>query len=102
MQEMLAKVTRVCDPSGMTIFSYARVSTDGQTLDARVSAYGERAIITVNARSPYRRNRFSIAHELGHWCHHRGACLVCRAEEGAGREAKLVVDLDMLVGRIGC
>jgi Zn-dependent peptidase ImmA (M78 family) len=34
--------------------------------EARIVGHGDRAIITVNARSSYRRNRFSIAHELGH------------------------------------
>ena len=38
MQRILAKVRRICDPSGMAIFGYARVSTDGQTRDAQVSA----------------------------------------------------------------
>jgi hypothetical protein len=28
-----------------------------------------------------RRKRFSIAHELGHWHHHRGRCLICRSDE---------------------
>jgi hypothetical protein len=55
--------------------------------EARIIGYGDRAIITINARSSHRRNRFSIAHELGHWRHHRGQCLVCRAEEVGPREA---------------
>jgi DNA invertase Pin-like site-specific DNA recombinase len=38
MQKILAKVRRICDPSGMAIVGYARVSTDGQTLDAQVAA----------------------------------------------------------------
>ena len=38
MQKILAKVRRVCDPSAMTIFGYARVSTDGQTLGVQVLA----------------------------------------------------------------
>ena len=38
MQKILAKVRRICDPSCMAIFGYARVSTDGQTLDAQVAA----------------------------------------------------------------
>src|ERR1700736_1923779 len=38
MQNILAKVRRICDPSGMAIFGYARVNTDGQTLDAQVAA----------------------------------------------------------------
>lgn len=49
--------------------------------DARIIGAGDQAIITVKADSHPRRKRFSIAHELGHWHHHRGQCLVCRAEE---------------------
>lgn len=49
--------------------------------EARIIGAGEQAIITVKADSHPRRKRFSIAHELGHWHHHRGQCLVCRAEE---------------------
>ena len=54
-------------------------SLDG--CEARIIGKGDEAIITVNANSTYRRKRFSIAHELGHWQHHRGKCLACRAEE---------------------
>ena len=54
--------------------------------EARIIGHGDQAIITVNSRSSYRRNRFSIAHELGHWRHHRGQCLVCRAEEVGRRD----------------
>lgn len=49
--------------------------------EARIIGNGDQAIITVKTDSQYRRKRFSIAHELGHWHHHRGQCLVCRAEE---------------------
>ncbi len=49
--------------------------------EARIIGASDRAIITVKADSHPRRKRFSIAHELGHWHHHRGQCLVCRAEE---------------------
>lgn len=55
--------------------------------EARIIGAGEKAIITVNADSSPRRKRFSIAHELGHWCHHRGQCLVCRAEDYRPRNA---------------
>ncbi len=55
--------------------------------EARIIGSGDRAIITVNSSSIPRRNRFSIAHELGHWHHHRGQCLVCRAEEYRPRTA---------------
>jgi hypothetical protein len=53
--------------------------------EARIVGSDNAAIITVNLRSSHRRRRYSIAHELGHWCHHRGKALVCRAEEFAGR-----------------
>lgn len=39
------------------------------------------AIISVNRSSSARRKRFSIEHELAHWCHHRGRTLACRADE---------------------
>ena len=49
--------------------------------EARIIGNADKAIITVNQRSHFRRNRFSIAHELGHWHYHRGQCLVCRLKE---------------------
>lgn len=55
--------------------------------DARIIGSSGTAIITVNDRSSSRRQRFSIAHELGHWCHHRGRVLVCRAEEYRPRDS---------------
>jgi hypothetical protein len=55
--------------------------------EARIVANMDRAIITVNALSNYRRKRFSIAHELGHWHHHRGKCLACRLEDYRPRDA---------------
>jgi Zn-dependent peptidase ImmA (M78 family) len=39
---------------------------------ARIIGKGDRAFITVNSRSPRARQRFSIAHELGHWMIDRG------------------------------
>jgi hypothetical protein len=52
----------------LAYYSGARVRTrplDG--CEARIIGVGNQAIITVNAHSPPRRKRFSIAHELGHW-----------------------------------
>ena len=49
--------------------------------EARIVGLQDKAIITVNSSSLPRRQRFSIAHELGHWHHHRGRCLMCRVEE---------------------
>ena len=39
------------------------------------------AIITVNSRSSPVRKRFSLAHEIGHWHHHRGRLLFCGDED---------------------
>ncbi len=49
--------------------------------EARIIGHRDTAIITVNSNSSFRRKRFSIAHELGHWQHHHGKSLVCRVEE---------------------
>jgi hypothetical protein len=57
-----------------------------QGCEARITGDPERAIITVNSRRLRRRRRSSIGHELGHWQHHRGRILVCRANDiGRGR-----------------
>lgn len=39
---------------------------------ARIIGIGDRAFITVDSQSPRARQRFSIAHELGHWMLDRG------------------------------
>jgi hypothetical protein len=49
--------------------------------EARIIGNGGNAVITVNSQSSKRRQRFSLAHELGHWRYHRGKILVCRAED---------------------
>lgn len=53
--------------------------------EARIVGRGDRAIITVDAKASPRRKRFSIAHELGHWHHHRGRCLICRSDDIGNR-----------------
>jgi Zn-dependent peptidase ImmA (M78 family) len=52
-----------------------------KSCEARIVGRGDRAIITVDENAIPRRKRFSIAHELGHWHHHRGRCLICRSDE---------------------
>lgn len=49
--------------------------------DARILGVGDRAIITVAAAASPARQRFSVAHELGHWHHHRGRLLACHATD---------------------
>lgn len=50
--------------------------------DARIVGMGDRAIITVDDRASRVRQRFSVAHELGHWYHHRGQRLICHDASG--------------------
>lgn len=48
--------------------------------EARILGEGDRAIVTVNSRSNRQRQRFSAAHELGHWMRDRGkVALGCSA-----------------------
>jgi hypothetical protein len=55
--------------------------------EAHITGNADEAIITVNQRSSFRRARFSIAHELGHWKYHRGRRLVCRVDDIQPRSA---------------
>jgi Zn-dependent peptidase ImmA (M78 family) len=45
---------------------------------ARITGTMERAVITVDESSGWRRRRFSVGHELGHWRHHRGQAFECK------------------------
>jgi Zn-dependent peptidase ImmA (M78 family) len=45
--------------------------------EATIVGSKRRAVISVNSRSMLERRRFSLAHELGHWHHHRGRVLFC-------------------------
>jgi Zn-dependent peptidase ImmA (M78 family) len=49
--------------------------------EARIVGMVDSAVVTVNSRSTSQRQRFSIAHELGHWEFHRGKVMVCRQDE---------------------
>jgi Zn-dependent peptidase ImmA (M78 family) len=53
-----------------------------ENCEARLIGFRDRAIITVNSGGDWRRRRFSIAHELGHWHCHRGRISVCGANGG--------------------
>ncbi|MEH3100589.1 ImmA/IrrE family metallo-endopeptidase [Sphingomonas adhaesiva] len=79
--------------------------------DARIVGMGERAIITVDDRASRVRQRFSVAHELGHWHHHRGQRLICHGgsvdaeadacEREADRyAADLLIPRSMLMPRV--
>ena len=49
--------------------------------EARIIGRNDAAIITIGKDCSDRRRRFSLAHEIGHWTHHKGQTLVCRVEE---------------------
>jgi Zn-dependent peptidase ImmA (M78 family) len=57
-----------------------------QGCEAYIIGNADTAIINVNSRGSDRRKRFSIAHELGHWCHHRGRTLACRVDDYQPRD----------------
>lgn len=48
--------------------------------EARIVGAHDRAVITVNESAPRARQRFSAAHELGHWVHDRGKVAFACAE----------------------
>jgi Zn-dependent peptidase ImmA (M78 family) len=75
---VLLKELGITEPSELVIEAIAQhcgATVIYEPLDgcqARILGFGNRAIITVNARSPLERRRFSAAHELGHWTRDRG------------------------------
>lgn len=63
-----------------------------ENCEARILGYGNRAIATIDPRKGNRqRVRFSLAHELGHWRHHRGKSFVCRSDD-IGNAARSPLD----------
>lgn len=48
---------------------------------ATLIGYGDRAIATIKPSSVRGRERFSIAHEMGHWDLHRGQSFKCRVDD---------------------
>lgn len=54
------------------------------TCEAMITGMGNKGIISVLPTTMLERQRFSIAHELGHWAHHRGQSVACRATEIGG------------------
>ena len=52
-----------------------------KSCEARICGCNDKAIISIDCRKMPQRQRFSLAHEIGHWIYHRGQLLVCRASE---------------------
>jgi Zn-dependent peptidase ImmA (M78 family) len=49
--------------------------------EALIVGNARNSVISVNSTSIPSRQRFSIAHELGHWHHHRGRNLICSGRD---------------------
>ena len=49
--------------------------------EASLVGFGDRGIATIRPSSSRGRERFSIAHELGHWLLHRGSSFRCRVDD---------------------
>lgn len=49
--------------------------------EALILGSSKKAVILVNSRSRDERQRFSLAHEIGHWYHHRGKVLFCNSKD---------------------
>lgn len=49
--------------------------------EARIIGANDRAVISVNNLAIRPRQRFSAAHELGHWHYHRGRSLMCLPDD---------------------
>lgn len=69
-------VEAIAFDSGVEV-RYARLTG----CEASLVGVGERAIATINRANVRGRERFSIAHEVGHWHLHRGRSFVCRADD---------------------
>jgi hypothetical protein len=52
-----------------------------KSCEARIVGVGNRGIITVRSGAHPRRQRFSIAHEIGHWTYHRRKALLCHSSD---------------------
>lgn len=65
-----------------------RRSLDGA--DARLVAVGDRGIITVSTATHWKRQRFSIGHEIGHWKHDRNGdgMLACSKSDVSPKNQK--------------
>lgn len=73
-----------------------------ESCDACIMAVGDRGIITVNSNCAPQRQRFSIAHELGHWQFHRGRISMCTAGViEAGNRRRGALDDERVADRFG-
>jgi predicted transcriptional regulator len=60
--------------------------------EARIVGSGSRAVISIHTEGTNTRKRYSLAHELGHWEHHRGQSVICRSDDIYGRNAASTIE----------
>lgn len=59
--------------------------------EATLVGFGDQAIATINPSSSRGRERFSVAHEVGHWKLHKGRSFRCRVDQVEENFASTVV-----------
>lgn len=78
IQKVYQQELQILDPQDIDIEAIAYLANatvryrNLQGCEARIVGNGNRAVISVNRDTMRARQRFSIAHELGHWFCHRG------------------------------
>lgn len=85
--EVLLKALGICQPEDIDVDAIAfyvglRIKRRHlNTCEAMITGSGNKGIISVVPTTMPARQRFSIAHELGHWAHHRGQSVACRVTD---------------------
>lgn len=83
------------DLNAIAFCLHARIQYEPlQDCDARIVGYENRSVITVNCESSEQRQRFSAAHEIGHWVLHRGKRLACKVDEASNVGSPLEREAD--------
>src|SRR5581483_2769693 len=76
------KSPRELDVEAIAFDSGVEVGYEEMTgCEASLVGYRDRAIATIKPSGVRGRERFSIAHELGHWHLHRGRSFQCRVDD---------------------
>jgi Zn-dependent peptidase ImmA (M78 family) len=60
--------------------------------EARIVGYDNKAVISIHTEGTPTRKRYSLAHELGHWEHHRGQSVICRTDDIYGKNAASIIE----------
>lgn len=60
--------------------------------EARIVGHDNRAVISIHTEGTPSRKRYSLAHELGHWEHHRGQSVICRTDDIYGKNAASIIE----------